>query len=783
MRWTLVLLLCSSAVPETVATESVLGLEPGELRLSIGLLSNDDMGIILWGPDDAPTLSVGKSDVWDRRNPAPSNPILTMDEIVRRAREGDESILNGKPYYSAYDSHDFPCPKPVGQLILDVPFIRDGGRLSYTKENGESIALVAEKGDKRLTATLFVSSVRNAIVIMGEGRNLREGDVSVRVYRHRDTILPGGELHPTIGGGKSPADFEPLPMPRAGLEGDAIWVAQDYFPEPTFPGGFTSVLGIRVMGVAVETRVVEGETGLGTPMIAPQEGRINHAITKRFTPINDAEGSASTAILGALNGPFAILATAATTQDAEDTVAYVANALDEAMAMGTDALVSEHRTQLAGYEAHRRARGWSADGQTLFDVPWGGVPYRVRPAGYYGDVSLCSVASTKFCFQDSSPWHGDFHFNEIDATGPCMMRQFDTLDSYFQMMLALLPMAQANARDVYGCAGAVYPLVHYPLKADTVIHVNVTWEQSMEITALLARPFWLRFQYTWDMAFLRDAAYPVLREGARFYSDFLKRDEDGVYHVFPTVSPEHRGITKDLLYNRDSQSGITLIRYHLRAAAEAAKLLEIDSEEAARWLAIADHMPAYPTVDGVTGPIFADVEGGPPMEFNIAVPLSSVFWGDDIGLDSPEDQVALAKRTLSEINVWEPHRGYLARVRARLGIYDANDRLGSEHFLQSHTGCIRVFPTVPEGFEGGFENIGAQGAFVVGATRGKDGVTGITLESLAGNRCTVANPWANAAVRVSDITENADVAVSIDDRYLRFDTRAGHRYRIAPTAE
>src|ERR1019366_12908 len=95
------------------------------------------------------------------------------------------------------------------------------------------------------------------------------------------------------------------------------------------------------------------------------------------------------------------------------------------------------------------ARAWAADRSLNIDVPWGGLPYRPRPFGYYGDVAICSVDSTRFCYQDSSMWHADFHFNEVSAAGLCMQRQFDALDSYFVMIRALLPMAQANARQVY----------------------------------------------------------------------------------------------------------------------------------------------------------------------------------------------------------------------------------------------------------------------------------------------------------------------------------------------
>jgi hypothetical protein len=761
---------------ETAARQapvSVLGMEPGNWQLC-----NDDVGVILWGPDCAPTLSVGKSDVWDRRNPKPPQPVLTMAKIIEMANAGDKSILNGRGYYTTYCLYDFPCPKPVGQMILKLDFMRDGGELKADPGEASSIRLRARKGDKAVHLSIYVSAVRNLIVVSGTASNLAQGDVSIRLYRHRDTILPGGKVHPTLGDGVSGLDFEQLPMPGAGAAKDCFWIAQGFPGEPTFPDGFTGVLAARVVGSTVDVTAEEARTGLGTPMVTDREGRISHVVNQRYTPINESPGSAATASLGAMDGPFLFLASVVTTQDSPDPVAQARKDLDAAAKLGESGLWTEHKKQLDDYGKRQRVRAWSDDGKTVADSAVGGVPWKLRPAGYYGDVALCSVGSTKFCFQDSAPWHGDFHFNEVEATGPCVLRQFDSMDSYFRLIHSMLPMAQANARRLYDCSGAMYSLAHYPLRSDTVIYHHVAWEQSMEISALLAKPFWLRFQYTWDMGFLKELAYPVLREGARFYADYLKKENDGLYHVFPTVSPEHRGITKNLEFNKDSQSGITLTRYHLRAAAEAAKLMKVDDKEAARWRDIADHMPDYPTYDTPEGPMFTDVAGAQPMEYNIAVPLTSVFWGDDIGLESPPEQLELARRTLRLINVWEPHRFYLTRVRQRLGIYDPADPMSADNFLQSYTGVIRVFPTVPDDFAGGFENLGAQGAFVVSAKRAKAGVESITLESLAGNPASVANPWSGKGVRVTDITSKRDLPDVGTDRILRFPTSNGHVYVV-----
>lgn len=775
MAWCLIFAAAAGMAVNAFAdtsSASVLGLEPGDRRLN-----NDDIGVILWGPDTAPTLSIGKSDIWDRRNPQPPQPILTLEEIKRLAMTGDPRILNGAAYYTAYNSHDFPCPKPAGQLILRMPFLEAGGALSV-EEAGKSLVLHARQGERSLRIKIFVSASRNVIVLDGLASNLEPGDLSVRLYRHRDSILPGDLLHPTLGDQKSPLDFEPLPMPRAGFETDCFWIQQDFPPEMTFPEGFSTLLAARISGVQSAMEAQEGKTDLGTPMRTDKEGRLTHMINKRFSPINASPGSAAEALLGAADGPFAVFAAVVTTQDARDPLAKARRDLDEAFQLGAEGLWRENVQRFAEYESRPRARAWSSGGFIQIDKVWGGNPYRARPSGYYGDIPFCSVDSTKFCFQDSSPWHADFHFNEISALESCVLRQFHFMDPYFRLILTLLPMAQANARQVYNARGAMYPLIHYPLKAETVIHSHVTWEQSMEITALLAKPFWLRYQYSGDRDFLRDMAYPVLREGARFYADFLRREKDGLYHVFPTVSPEHRGITRNLEFNRDSQSGITLIRYHLRAAAEAARLCGLDLEEAARWREIASRMPEYPTVDTPEGPIFIDVAGAKPMEYNIAVPLSAVFWGDDISLDSPPALLETARRTLRLIQVWEPHRFYLRGVRIRLGIYHPDDPMGTENLLQSHTGVIRVFPTVPDDFVGGFENFGTQGAFAVSAERTKNGVAFIRLTSLAGNECRVANPWPDQPVILKDETTGAEFRFPNGKGPFRFETTTNHTYRL-----
>jgi len=193
MRRTLIaasLLTLVLSLARAAPADAVLGLEPGNLRLN-----NDEIGVILWGPNTAPTLSVGKSDVWDRRNPAPLRPVLTLRQIIDAARRGDPAILGGQAasYYTAYTDYDFPCPKPVGQLIVKLRFLSPAGRLLVKKDGARALRLLAREGDKRCNLRIFVSARRNLIVMGGEAHGLTAGDVAIRLYRHRDTIVPGGK--------------------------------------------------------------------------------------------------------------------------------------------------------------------------------------------------------------------------------------------------------------------------------------------------------------------------------------------------------------------------------------------------------------------------------------------------------------------------------------------------------------------------------------------------------------------------------------------------------------
>jgi len=743
-------------------------------------LENDVVGVRVWGPATQPTLSLGKADIWDRRWRGERQPLVTLeqirglamkDELWRIAPAGNSTV------YDVYNQYDFPCPKPGAQLILGTPF---GLHATAQALAEDRVRLTVEGEDKSLRATIWVALGRALAVVEVEAEGLEPGDFWVRVYRHRDTILPGAPLDASLPGETAPLDFEPLPRPTCWRNAAHWGIVQTFPTELTFPEGFSFVAAVTALGLDLDIGCREGEPGMGTPLWAEREGRLSHGVVKRYTPINEATGAAATARFAALPKSLTLVATIATTQDGADPAAVTSRTLDSARELGIEGLRQEQSDALRRARRSARARA-SLHRRVLVAAAAVVRPRLRRSGGHYGDVPLCSVASTKFCFQDSAPWHGDFHLNEIRAEPMLTLGQFEELWPYCEMLHALLPQAQDNARDAYGLAGAMYPLVHFPLRCRGIAHTNLTWEQDMGLNGLITKPLWLYYRYTGDTEFLRDLAWPVLRECARFVAAYLTEEPDGRLHIVPTVSPEHWGLTAHFERNRDCLSALTLTRYLLMAAAKTARIVGQADAETAAWRGAAARLAPLPTHTDEEGTLWVDVAGAPPIEYNIPVPLAAVFWGDEVGLDSPPEVLDLAQRTLDRIRVWEPHRFYLdGCVRPRLGIWRQGAAVGPENLLLSYQ-AIRLFPAVPPDAEIAIEHFAAQGGFRIAARRTRGGDTrDVRIQSVLGWKCRVANPWpGRAAVAVAG--SGVEVArIDSAEAYLEFATRPGAEYRLRP---
>lgn len=96
-----------------------------------------------------------------------------------------------------------------------------------------------------------------------------------------------------------------------------------------------------------------------------------------------------------------------------------------------------------------------------------------------------------------------------------------------------------TARKMYGCEGWV---AHTVCNAwgYTAPGWGVSWGMNVTGGAWLATHLWSHYQYTLDKNFLRNTAYPILSECARFFSEYMIKDpRTGYYITGPSISPEN----------------------------------------------------------------------------------------------------------------------------------------------------------------------------------------------------------------------------------------------------
>lgn len=762
-------------------------------------LGNEALKVSLWGPPEQLTWSINKTDVWDRRL-FPEKKAITIAEIreiCQGASYQEKPFTNRHSYYDSYQAYDFPCPKPVGQLSLICPElsgIKDPTATLRHSDGHVTVPLNSAKLDG--TVASLVMMTRNLLLVRAKFAGLTQ-PLKVRLYRHRDTLQQGKCY---AEGGPEPRPLEdydyskdapanaPLPPPVAGTDGHFFWIRQEFPGEATFPNGFFYVFMAAVADDDYKVEIVEGRKGLGAPpffSVTTHGGKEGgrradlpfSGLLPWYEPIRQATGAAATAEIDAHS--ITILATVVTSAEAADPLGTAKQELRKAEGDGYDALVAENRNWYQAFYERREAgriyyREQERNPAAIPEIfrSWtshhsGGT----KPAisRWEGDASYA------YFEQDWSPWHADNHFNEAEYTATCVQNRIDRLQMWYEIGEFILPLARRNAREVYDCQGAMCGLCHVPVRTASIYHANVIWEQGLEMMAQLARMFWQRYDYSGDESFLCDKAYPLLKAGADFYCDYLTLGPDGCYHVEPTVSQEHWGLTYRFERNRDSISALCLIKWHLKTTARAAEILGKDTDQVERWRGIARRMAPYPAFVTDDGPIFVDVAGTPPIEYNLAPPLYPTILADEINLDSDPGDLEVMIRTARSIKAWQ------GRIDAALRLLGLLPGAEPENLLNSRSGWVRLFPSVPKGLEVGFHKFLACGAFEISAELIGGKVAPIFIKSFSGNDFKFINPWSGRTVKAQDLTSQEPVTIHADANHaerLFFATQKGHQYSV-----
>lgn len=427
-------------------------------------------------------------------------------------------------------------------------------------------------------------------------------------------------------------------------------------------------------------------------------------------------------------------------------------------------------------------------------------------------------------------WHGDYHMNYNTQQvfwGVFSSNHADQHLPYIEVVENLLAMSKRYANEKFGLPGAYFPHSAYPVPSEVVPYPAPPWGYEICETPWVVQSLWWHYLYTGDEQILR-RVYPLLKAAAQFIAAYVKKGEDGKYHVIPTVSPENWGFTVDFRLNKDCIMDLALIDFLLEAVVKASELLKFDQTERVQWQAIRANLAPYPRGRHADGDVWLDVQNAPTgWIYNIPVTLAPVFPGERVGLHSSAEDLAIARHTAKTIRLEGGNDViYQPLIQARLGMLDLNwfkqevrycqlpngiindrvrqaggrykdstnfdfmMRMGvwtenlslpvviNECMLQSYSGIMRLFPNAQHFGTARFQKLRAVGAFLVSASWQNRRVDNVEILSERGSTAKLVNPWEGKKVDVIRTRDASPVLVRQSAATLEFDTEQGQQYRI-----
>lgn len=428
-------------------------------------------------------------------------------------------------------------------------------------------------------------------------------------------------------------------------------------------------------------------------------------------------------------------------------------------------------------------------------------------------------------------WTCDYHF-DINIQQNYWSANVANLpmcnSSLFNFLETLVPAGHETAKKVYGCDGWC---------AHTVVNAwgytapggGVGWGLHPTAGAWMATQIWTHYLYTLDKDFLRRQGYPILRETARFFMDYMATDpRTGHLVTGPSISPENSFVLPDggnWCLSMMPTVDLAIVERIYTACIAAADILNTDKELADRLRSDLKKLPPFrQDKDGLFAEWLLDARRQDPAHRHSSHLLPLYPFGQISYTRTPELMAAARRSIESQLSAkgWEDtewSRANMLCFYARLkdkaeaykslrGLYakfmrenlmtvspagiagadsdifsfDANEAAVagiSEMLIQSYDGFVEFLPALPaEWADGEVEGICAEGGLTCHLSWTRSALKHASLKAAADRALSLSLDAAWGEPRFTVDGQAVQAGKSADGKHYTVPVKAGQTLNI-----